>query len=95
MRQANKLAIMLEKQWKSEPDEVRAHYKVLADEQKQEHAEEYPPIHASPTLREEASSFITAVRQTLQSYSGSRRSSDQRRQIKRPESSHGRIAHPH
>lgn len=43
-----KLAIMLGKQWKSEPDEVRAHYKALADEQKQKHAEEHPDYQYTP-----------------------------------------------
>lgn len=48
MRLATKLAIMLGKQWKSEPGEVRAHYKALADEQKQGHAEEYPGYQYTP-----------------------------------------------
>lgn len=39
---------MLGKQWKSEPDQVRAHYKALADEQKQKHAEEYPDYQYTP-----------------------------------------------
>lgn len=39
---------MLGKQWKSELDEVRAHYKVLADEQKQKHVEEYPDYQYMP-----------------------------------------------
>lgn len=39
---------MLGKQWKSEPDEVRAHYKALADEQKQKHAEEHPDYQYTP-----------------------------------------------
>lgn len=39
---------MLGKQWKSESDEVRAHYKALADEQKQKHAEEHPDYQYTP-----------------------------------------------
>lgn len=51
MEERNKLteiAIMLGKQWKSEPDEVRAHYKSLADEQKKKHAEEFPDYQYTP-----------------------------------------------
>jgi len=39
---------MLGKQWKAEPEEVRAHYKALADEQKKKHAEEYPDYQYTP-----------------------------------------------
>lgn len=39
---------MLGKQWKAESDNVRAHYKALADEQKQKHAEEHPDYQYAP-----------------------------------------------
>ena len=39
---------MLGKQWKAEPDEVRAHYKALADEQKKKHAEQHPDYQYAP-----------------------------------------------
>lgn len=42
------LAIMLGKQWKAEPDEVRTHYKALADEQKKKHAEQHPDYQYAP-----------------------------------------------
>ncbi|BCR91626.1 HMG-box domain-containing protein [Aspergillus chevalieri] len=46
--QNNDISIMLGKQWKAEPEEVRAHYKALADEQKKKHAEEYPDYQYTP-----------------------------------------------
>lgn len=44
----NDISIILGKQWKSEPDEVRAHYKCLADESKRKHFEEHPDYQYSP-----------------------------------------------
>lgn len=39
---------MLGKQWKAEPEEVKAHYKALADDIKRKHAEEYPDYQYAP-----------------------------------------------
>lgn len=41
-------AIMLGKQWKDEPEEVKAHYKAQADQLKKKHAEDYPNYQYTP-----------------------------------------------
>ncbi|KAL1998214.1 hypothetical protein VTN02DRAFT_6634 [Thermoascus thermophilus] len=44
----NEISIMLGKQWKEEPADVKAHFKALADEIKRKHAADYPDYQYAP-----------------------------------------------
>ncbi|OJJ43406.1 hypothetical protein ASPZODRAFT_146122 [Penicilliopsis zonata CBS 506.65] len=42
------IAVMLGKQWKAEPEDVKAQYKALAESAKRKHAEDYPDYQYAP-----------------------------------------------
>ncbi|KAL2793305.1 hypothetical protein BJX66DRAFT_306190 [Aspergillus keveii] len=44
----NEISVILGKQWRSEPDEARLHFKSMAEEFKKKHAEEYPDYQYTP-----------------------------------------------
>ncbi|KAL4894195.1 mating type protein MAT1-2-1 [Aspergillus ambiguus] len=44
----NEISIILGKQWKSEGDETKVHFRNLAEEFKRKHAEDHPDYHYSP-----------------------------------------------
>jgi hypothetical protein len=55
-------AVILGKRWKSEPDEVKAHYKQLADEIKAKHMQEHPDYQYAPRKPSEKKRRMTARR---------------------------------
>jgi hypothetical protein len=55
-------AVILGKKWKSEPDEVKAHYKKLADDIKDKHMQDHPDYQYAPRKPSEKKRRMTARR---------------------------------